>query len=61
MLLHLIAIPATTSTAIMNVASLISTTTTKEFTENTGYVVTASAQQQQQQQAIPTRGGARNK
>jgi hypothetical protein len=31
----------------MNMASLISTTT-KEFTENTGNVVTASAQPQQQ-------------
>jgi hypothetical protein len=46
----------------MNMASLMSTTT-KEFTENTGNVVTASVQQQQQQQqAILTReGGARNK
>ena len=63
MLLHLIALPATISTtAIMNMASLMSTTTTKEFTENTGNVVTASAQQQQKQQAILTRGGeARNK
>ena len=59
MLLHLIAVQATISTtAIMNMASLMSTTT-KELTENTGNVVTASAQQQQQ--AIPTRGGARNK
>jgi hypothetical protein len=58
MLLHLIALPATISTtAIMNMASLMSTTT-KEFTENTGNVVTASVQQQ----AILTReGGARNK
>jgi hypothetical protein len=55
---HLIATPATISTAIMNMASLMSTTT-KEFTENTCNVVTASAQQQQ---AITTRGGgARNK
>jgi hypothetical protein len=62
MLLHLIALPAMISTtAIMNMASLMSTTT-KEFTENTGNVVTASVQQQQQQQAILTReGGARNK
>jgi uncharacterized Fe-S radical SAM superfamily protein PflX len=53
MLSHLIAIQATTSiTAIMNMASLISTTT-KEFTENIGNVVTASPQQQQQ--AILTR------
>jgi 1,6-anhydro-N-acetylmuramate kinase len=59
----LIALPATISTtAIMNMASLMSTTT-KEFTENTGNVVTASVQQQQQQQqSILTRGGgARNK
>jgi hypothetical protein len=47
MLSYSIAIPATVSTAIMNMASLISTTT-KEFTENTGNVVTASAQPQQQ-------------
>jgi hypothetical protein len=58
MLSYLIAMPATISTAIMNMASLMSTT--KEFTENTGNVVTASAQQQQQ--VITTsRGGARNK
>jgi hypothetical protein len=47
------------STAIMNIASLTSTAT-KEFTENTANVVTTSAQQRQQQ-AITTRGGARNK
>jgi hypothetical protein len=47
MLSYSIAMPATVSTAIMNMASLISTTT-KEFTENTGNVVTASAQPQQQ-------------
>lgn len=61
MLSRLIAIPATISTtAIMNMASLMSTTTTKEFTENIGNIVTASAQQQ----VITTtseRGGARNK
>lgn len=58
MLSYLIAMPATISTAIMNMASLMSTT--KEFTENTGNVVTASAQQLQQ--VITTsRGGARNK
>jgi hypothetical protein len=45
------------TTAIMNMASLMSTTT-KEFTENTSNVVTANTQQQ----AIPTsRGGARDK
>jgi len=59
MFLHLIATQATISTtAIMNMASLMSTTT-KEFTENTSNVVTASAQQQ----PIPTSrgGGARDK
>jgi hypothetical protein len=63
MLSYSIAMPATVSTAIMNMASLISTTT-KEFTENTGNVVTASSQPQQQQ-AITTSssggGEARNK
>jgi hypothetical protein len=59
MLSYSIAMKATTiSTAIMNMASLMSTTT-EEFTENTSNVVTASAQQQQQ--AIPTKGGAKNK
>jgi hypothetical protein len=59
MLLHLIAMQATISTtAMMNMASLMSTTT-KEFTETTINVVTASAQQQQQ--TIPIRVGARNK
>jgi hypothetical protein len=62
MLLDWIAMPATISTtAIMNMASLMSTTT-KEFTENPGKVVTAS--EQQQQRAITTtsgEGGARNK
>lgn len=58
MLSYLIATPAAISTAIMNMASLMSTT--KEFTENTGNIVTASARQQPQ--AITTsRGGARNK
>ena len=64
MLSYSIAMPATVSTAIMNMASLISTTT-KEFTENTGNVVTASSQPQQQQEATTTSssggGGARNK
>jgi hypothetical protein len=41
MLSYSIAMQATISTAIMNMASLISTT--KKFTENTGNVVTASA------------------
>lgn len=56
MLPRLIAIPATISTtAIMNVASLIPTTTTKEFTENTGNIVTASAQQQvKEEEALGT-------
>ncbi|MDQ3888128.1 MAG: hypothetical protein M3251_02520 [Thermoproteota archaeon] len=49
MLSYSIAMPATISTAIMNMASLISTT--RKFTENIGNVVTASAQQQQQQQS----------
>jgi hypothetical protein len=59
MLSYSIATTATTiSTAIMNMACLMSTTR-EEFTENTSSVVTASAQQQQQ--AIPIRGGAKNK
>ena len=41
MLSYSIAMQATISTAIMNMASLISTT--KKFTEKTGNVVTASA------------------
>jgi hypothetical protein len=47
--------------AIMNMAFLISTTT-KEFRENTGNIVTASAQLRQDQ-AITTsgRGETRNK
>jgi hypothetical protein len=60
MLLDLIAMPATISTtAIMNMASLMSTTT-KEFTENPGKLVTPS---EQQQRAITTsgEGGVRNK
>jgi hypothetical protein len=59
MLSYSIATTATViSTAIMNMACLMSTTR-EEFTENTSNVVTASAQQQQQ--AIPIRGGAKNK
>jgi hypothetical protein len=58
MLSHLIAMPATISTtAIMNMASLI-LTTTKEFSENTDNVVTASPQQQQQHTITISRGGA---
>jgi hypothetical protein len=54
----LIALPATISTtAIMNMASLI-LTTTKEFSENTGNVVTASPQQQQQHTITISGGGA---
>jgi hypothetical protein len=51
---------ATISTAIMNMASLMSTTT-KEFTENTGNVVTASAQSRQQRATTSGGGWARNK
>lgn len=54
MLSHSIAMQATVSTAIMNMAPLISTTT-KKFSENTGNVVTASTQPQQQ--SITTSGG----
>jgi hypothetical protein len=61
MLLHLIALPATISTtAIMDMASLMSTTT-KEFTENPGNMMTASTQQQQQEVLLTRGGGARNK
>ena len=60
MLSYSIAMTATTiSTAIMNMAGLMSITTREEFTENTRNVVTASAQQQQR--TIPIRGGAKNK
>ena len=55
MLSYLIALPATISAAIVNMASLISTT--EKFTENTGNVVTASAQQQSQQRATSGGGG----
>jgi hypothetical protein len=47
MLSYSIAMQATTSIAIMNMAPLMSTKI-KEFTENTGNVVTASAQSRQQ-------------
>jgi hypothetical protein len=62
MLSYSIAMQATTSTAIMNMAPLMSTKI-KEFTENTGNVVTASAQSRQQraQQQVSGGGGARNK
>jgi hypothetical protein len=61
MLSYSIAMPATISTAIINMASLISTT--RKFTENIGNVVTASAQQQSQQQRATSGegGGDRNK
>jgi hypothetical protein len=51
----------TMSPAIMNMASLTSTTI-KEFTEKTGNIMIENAQQQQQR-AITTseEGGARNK
>jgi hypothetical protein len=51
MLSYSIAMSGAISTVIMNMASLMSTTT-KEFTENTGGIVRAGAQQQQQPQAI---------
>jgi hypothetical protein len=54
MLSYSIAMRATISTAIINMASLISTT--RKFTENIGNEVTASAQQQSQQQRA-TSGG----
>ncbi len=61
MLSYSIAMQATVSTAIMNMASLISTTT-KEFREHTGNIVTASTQLRQEL-AITTsgRGETRNK
>ena len=55
MLSYSIAMSATISTAIINMASLISTT--RKFTENIGSVVTVSAQQQQQSQRRATSGG----
>ena len=48
MLSYSIAISAAISTAIMNMASFMSTTMTKEFMENTGDIVRADAQQQPQ-------------
>jgi hypothetical protein len=57
MLLDLIAMQATISTtAIMNMASLMSTTT-KEFTENPGKLVTASEEQQQRAITTSEEGG----
>ena len=47
MLSYSIAMSAAISTVIINMASLMSTTT-KEFTENTGVLVRASAQKQLQ-------------
>jgi hypothetical protein len=62
MLSYSIAIQARISTAIINMAPLMSTKI-KEFTENTGNVVTASAQSRQQRATTTTSGGggARNK
>jgi len=61
MLSYSIAMQATVSMAITNMASLISTTT-KEFRENTGNIMTASTQLRQER-AITTngRGETRNK
>ena len=61
MLPYTIAMPATISTgAVMNVASLISTT--KEFTENTYNSMTSRTQCQQQLRGlISQKGGTRNK
>ncbi len=55
MLSYSIAMQTTISTAIMNMASLISTT--RKFTENIGNVVTATAQHQQQSQQRATSDG----
>ena len=60
MLSYSIAVPAMISTAIMNIASLTSTAT-KEFTENTCNAMKASAQQQRQALTMSGEGGARNK
>ena len=50
----------TMSPAIMNMASLTSTTI-KEFTEKTGNIAIANAQQQQLAITTSEEGGARNK
>jgi hypothetical protein len=50
----------TMSPAIMNMASLTSTTI-KEFTEKTGNIMTENAQQQQRAITTSEEGGARNK
>jgi hypothetical protein len=50
----------TMSPAIMNMASLTSTTI-KEFTEKTGNIMIANAQQQQRAITTSEEGGARNK
>ncbi|HJU35412.1 MAG TPA: hypothetical protein VJ695_09850 [Nitrososphaera sp.] len=65
MLPYAIAAPATISrTTILNMAYLMSATTTKEFTESTCNTMTASTQYQQQQPSAITRsvgeGGVRN-
>jgi hypothetical protein len=59
MLSYAIAMPATISTAIVNIAYSTSTTI-EEFTENTSNIVTASAQQQQQAITTSREGGAKN-
>ena len=61
MLSHTIAMPATISTtAMMNMAPLISTT--KEFTENTHNSMTSTTQHQEQLRGITSgKGGTRNK
>jgi hypothetical protein len=61
MLSHTIAMPATISTtAMMNMAPLISTT--KEFTENTRNSITSTTQHQEQLRGITSgKGGTRNK
>jgi hypothetical protein len=50
----------TMSPAIMNMASLTSTTI-KEFTEKTGNIMIENAQQQQRAITTSEEGGARNK
>lgn len=61
MLSHTIAMAATISTtAMMNMAPLISTT--KEFTENTRNSMTSTTQHQEQLRGITSgKGGTRNK
>ncbi|MFL6372189.1 MAG: hypothetical protein ACJ70U_07855 [Nitrososphaera sp.] len=58
MLPYSIAMPATISkTAIINMVSLMSTTTTEEFMENIFKPMTASSRYQQQQAIITGEGG----